>query len=292
MLLLAASEVSYWRTTRVEDHLLVDGSQGDRDVTVSLDVTFHVLPCRDIVLGAEDSKGQPYDASHARVTLTPVAPPAPEGGSSWVGRLALHRLSKPGVAVTPPADAPASGCRVRGSLRLKKVAGSFHVAAPRQLVQLDGHFAYAVPPEVLASYNASHTVHSLAFGPPFPGQVNPILEYTPGRGSAEGEGPDMWQYHLRVVPTLYTTLYGSVTDSQQYSVTDFVTAMNAAAGVHVHPGVWWRFDFSPIMVRKRETRRSFLQFLTSLFAILGGVYTLSGIVDTVLWRSVLQEKSK
>jgi hypothetical protein len=101
----------------------------------------------------------------------------------------------------------------------------------------------------------------------------------------------MWQYHIRVVPTLYTYLYGSMVESEQYSASDFVTT-GGEGGAKVHPGVWWRFDFSPIMVRKAETRRSILQFLTSMFAILGGVYALSGIIDTVVWRTVDAAKVK
>lgn len=46
MLLLFVSEVVYWRSVRVEDHLVVDRSMSDRDFDISLDVTFHVLPCK------------------------------------------------------------------------------------------------------------------------------------------------------------------------------------------------------------------------------------------------------
>jgi hypothetical protein len=35
------------------------------------------------------------------------------------------------------------------------------------------------------------------------------------------------------------------------------------------------YDFYPIMVEYSETKLSFLQFLTSIFAIVGGVFTIS-----------------
>jgi Endoplasmic reticulum vesicle transporter len=53
-----------------------------------------------------------------------------------------------------------------------------------------------------------------------------------------------------------------------------------------------RYDFSPIMVRLVETRQSFLYFLTSVCAILGGVFALSGIVDTVFHRAAEAAKNK
>lgn len=46
MLLLFISEVRYWRSLRVEDHLLVDTSQGDREFDIAMDIEFHALSCR------------------------------------------------------------------------------------------------------------------------------------------------------------------------------------------------------------------------------------------------------
>ena len=40
-----------------------------------------------------------------------------------------------------------------------------------------------------------------------------------------------------------------------------------------------------MQVRLKETRRTFLQFLTSVCAILGGVFALSGVVNNVMYRS-------
>ena len=45
MFILTLNEIVLWRTIRVEDHLLVDSSQGERDIDISIDMTFHVLSC-------------------------------------------------------------------------------------------------------------------------------------------------------------------------------------------------------------------------------------------------------
>ena len=42
------------------------------------------------------------------------------------------------------------------------------------------------------------------------------------------------------------------------------------------------FDLSPFAVRMRDNSVTFLQFLTSLCAIVGGVVTLAGLVDSIL----------
>jgi hypothetical protein len=42
---LFISELVYWRTTRTEDHIVVDKSLGDRDVDIDIDLHFHQLQC-------------------------------------------------------------------------------------------------------------------------------------------------------------------------------------------------------------------------------------------------------
>lgn len=100
-------------------------------------------------------------------------------------------------------------------------------------------------------------------------------------------------------------------------------------GGSVYPGAWFRYDFSPIMVRLVEQRHSVLevrdrvllklrsgwltlrqrpgrslhhptpaslplapQFLVSVCALLGGAYAISGVVDQVLYRSMQERKAK
>ena len=49
--------------------------------------------------------------------------------------------------------------------------------------------------------------------------------------------------------------------------------------------VVFKIDFSPIMVRITETHLSLLQFLTGLCAIVGGVFTVAGMVDSTVYQS-------
>ncbi len=203
---------------------------------------------------SEDSKGTPYDDSTVRVELRETNP----------------------------------GCALKGAVRVKGLPGHLHVAAQRTVANIDGRLMFAVDPSAAAAFNASHTIHRFSFGPPFPGQVSPL----DGTTSAPTQRSAGYQYHMRVVPTVYEHLGGRLTDSRQYSVSDFVQEYDAHAAPHVHPGLWLRYDFSPTMVRKVETRRTFLQFLTSLCAILGGVFALSGLVDQLVHRTIDSAKDK
>jgi hypothetical protein len=52
----------------------------------------------------------------------------------------------------------------------------------------------------------------------------------------------------------------------------------------VLPGVFFIYDISPIMVKFTEKRPSLSYFLTSLCAIVGGVFTVAGIIDGILYE--------
>lgn len=175
-----------------------------------------------------------------------------------------------------------------GFITVRKVAGNFHVAAGQAFGMADGHLAYQLSPQDFATFNASHTIHSISFGPKYRGLVAPL----DGTRVIHTRGLLQHQYHIKAVPTLVEPLYGSIIDTHQFTATDFVNAPDTMNGAMVQPGVWFRYDFSPIMVRLVETRDSFLTFLVSVCAILGGVFTLSGLVDQVVFRAIDSAKNK
>ena len=307
-LVLLAGEARLSLRTRVESHVLVDASQGAREFEVRLDLTFHALQCKDVSLVSEDAKGVPYEEARLALTKTPVLTAGGAGSAAAAGAGAASAFAPGGAdaaaaaAAAAAADAAAPGggssgggarlgCRVAGTARVRRVAGHIHVAAPRSLSSMEGRLVFSIAPDVLRSFNASHTVNRLAFGPHFPGQVSPLDGVT----SLPQAAAAAFQYHIKVVPTVFEPVGGGAPiDSQQYSASDFVQVLDASGGDHghfMHPGVWFKYDFSPIMVRLVETRRSFLQFLTSACAILGGVFALSGVIDAIVFR-VTDEKTK
>ena len=49
-------------------------------------------------------------------------------------------------------------------------------------------------------------------------------------------------------------------------------------------GVFFIYDISPIMVKFTEKYTTFTTFLTSLCAIIGGVFTTAGLVDAAIYQ--------
>lgn len=280
MFLLFISEISYWQTTKIEHHILVDTTQGDREFSIEMDVVFPALACKDIVLAAEDAKGIPYEETRIRISKIPI--------TTTIDPRIKQQQQTQQQTQQENIKENTEGCRLTGSVLVRKVAGVIYVAAARTLTNMDGRLAFIIPPETMASYDARHTINSLRFGPTFPKQVNPLDSVSSPSIPSTGA----YSYHIRVVPTLYEDLYGTIIDSQQFSVSDFVQLYEPEANTYIHPGVWWKYDFAPTMVRMVETRRSFASFIISLCAILGGIFAITGIIDQVFYRAMESRKNK
>ncbi|RVW65404.1 Endoplasmic reticulum-Golgi intermediate compartment protein 3 [Vitis vinifera] len=77
----------------------------------------------------------------------------------------------------------------------------------------------------------------------------------------------------------------------QFSVTEHFR--NAELGrLQSLPGVFFFYDLSPIKVTFTEEHVSFLHFLTNVCAIVGGVFTVSGILDSFIYHSQKAIKKK
>eukprot|EP00959_Pyramimonas_sp_CCMP1952_P066481 1387943-Pyramimonas_sp.AAC.1 len=103
------------------------------------------------------------------------------------------------------------------------------------------------------------------------------------------EDTGMYQYFIKVVPTTYQTSRGNIIDTNQFSVTEH---FKSAEGQGKLPGIFFFYDLSPIKVTFTEERSSFLKFITSLCAIIGGVFTVSGIVDSFVYHGQKAIKKK
>lgn len=70
---------------------------------------------------------------------------------------------------------------------------------------------------------------------------------------------------------------------RQFSVTEHFRSVSSREGQGL-PGVFFFYELSPIMVKFTETRKSLPHFLTQLCAILGGVFTVAGMLDRLVRR--------
>eukprot|EP01094_Clydonella_sp_ATCC50884_P007129 TRINITY_DN1630_c0_g1_i1.p1 TRINITY_DN1630_c0_g1~~TRINITY_DN1630_c0_g1_i1.p1 ORF type:complete len:382 (-),score=139.60 TRINITY_DN1630_c0_g1_i1:745-1890(-) len=180
------------------------------------------------------------------------------------------------------------GCQVYGYLMVSKVAGNFHVAPGKSF---QGHHTHVHDLQMFgkdASWDLSHSIAKLSFGDDFPGIVNPLDGVAK---TADPSGSMLYQYFVKVVPTQYEQADGTVINTNQFSATEYSKNLGTSTD-HGLPGVFFLYDLSPIKVRYEEQRHSLASFLTGLCAIIGGVYTVSGLLDSFIYTSMKSIKKK
>nr|KAF6422317.1 ERGIC and golgi 3 [Rousettus aegyptiacus] len=186
------------------------------------------------------------------------------------------------------------GCQVYGFLEVNKVAGNFHFAPGKSFQQSHVH-VHAVEIHDLQSFgldnrprdwcclqiNMTHYIRHLSFGEDYPGIVNPLdrTNVTAPQASM------MFQYFVKVVPTVYMKLDGEVLRTNQFSVTRHEKVANGLLGDQGLPGVFVLYELSPMMVKLTEKHRSFTHFLTGVCAIIGGMFTVAGLIDSLIYHS-------
>lgn len=105
-------------------------------------------------------------------------------------------------------------------------------------------------------------------------------------------GATMFQYYIKIVPTQYSNKKGEVINSNQFSVTKHkkvISIMNGESGM---PGIFFQYELSPLMVKYTEHERSFGHFLTNVCAIIGGIFTVAGLLDSFFFHTsrLIQKK--
>jgi hypothetical protein len=203
----------------------------------------------------------------------------------------------------PTALAAGAGCRIQGTINVNKVAGNIYLVPGRP----------ALASSVLgaSSFDATqldvrHTIHSLQFGQAYEGIANPLdgvskpataaadEQKRPVRGvsSSSGSGgkeQGMYMYYVKVIPTKYSSTSGETMSTNQYSVTEHTKTLNLRADATTQksgPGLYLFYELSPIMVKATQTRPPLLHFITQLCAIIGGVFTVAGMVDRFIYAGM------
>ncbi len=108
--------------------------------------------------------------------------------------------------------------------------------------------------------------------------MNPLQNYS----KVSVTGRSVFQYYIKVIPTNYTFLNGVSFVTNQYSVTEHSRPIDEN-GIGL-PGLFINYDFSPIMVNIVESRKPFGHFLTAVCAIIGGVFTVMGVLDSFTYQ--------
>ena len=60
---------------------------------------------------------------------------------------------------------------------------------------------------------------------------------------------------------------------------------DASIDTDLVPNAAFHYDISPVMVVMKEETQSFSTFVTKICAVIGGIYTMVGVLDNVLYHT-------
>ncbi|KAI8849405.1 endoplasmic reticulum vesicle transporter-domain-containing protein [Chytridium lagenaria] len=191
-----------------------------------------------------------------------------------------------GWSFSSPEGTKERGCNMHGHIEVNKVAGNFHFAPGKSFQQGSVHVHDLFSYQNGDKFDFSHTINSLSFGK--------RMDFTNPLDNVEkGVQNDayMFQYFIKVVSTKYKYRNGTVVNTNQIAVTEHERDIRNGNTMGL-PGVFFNFDISPMLVTYTEYKKPFAHFLTDVCAIVGGVFTVAGIVDSIIYTAEKTLKQK
>lgn len=171
------------------------------------------------------------------------------------------------------------GCQIYGHLEVKRVPGNFHIHLSNP--------AYSTAANLV---NATHFIGELWFGKPL---TRKQLRKLPKSAHAELyshrlEGQNFvafnenhtYVHYVKVVTNTFVQPSG-----EEIYVYKYTAHSNEYLETKDLPSVMFRYDLSPMSVRVSEVSTPFYHFITNACAIVGGVFTVIGIIDQIVHQT-------
>lgn len=248
MTILFVSELIDFLTPEIVNQLFVDqASSGLDKIDVRLNVSLLRLDCKFAGLDIQDDSGR-----------------------HEVG--ALDNMIKSPIETIDSRALKHTGCRIEVSFQINKVPGNFHLST---------HSA-AQQPSII---DMAHEIHEISFGDDVR-SLNLHGSFDPLRNTKKSEDSSLQshEYHIRIVPSIYEELDGSLLRPYQYSYA-YKKYISLGFSGHIIPAIWFKYDINPISVKYKRHRRPFYEFLCMTCAIVGGTFTVAGIIDSLVFSA-------
>lgn len=290
---------------RWDSEMFIDESKTEEKLQINLDITLPAMPCELLSFDAQDVMGSHEVDAHGhlfkeRLTskgdyiATEEIKTSHFGASSVLSRHHSFGYDNQDIDRIRKMIHSGEGCRIKGFVRVNKVPGNVHLST------YSHSFLFGTLYQEVRRLNISHTINHISFGVdkdisfvaknlkgtgivnPLDGVSQAVLETKSGGYSDSA----IFEYYTKVVPTTYIPL-----DRPALHVYQFTANSNKIMNQQM-PSLYLRYDFSPVTVKYRETQESLSHFLVQICAVIGGVFTVAGILDSVLHKSIVHLAKK
>lgn len=176
------------------------------------------------------------------------------------------------VATNLPNTFHDHACRIKGSILAPRAPGNFHLAA-RSTTQ-------DISPSMT---NVSHIVNHLQFGETInpvlvgklPTKIQFLMHPFDGRVFLLQKIHTAPQHYIKVVTVIYEFNNDQRVQAYQLSTQTRVASFDDLS----IPEAKFSYELSPVSVKVTHNGKPFYSFLTSLFAIIGGTFTVLSLLD-------------
>ena len=183
------------------------------------------------------------------------------------------------------------GCQLSGFLLVDRAPGNFHIQAQSRGHDLAAHMT-----------NVSHIINHLSFGKPFSNYfIKKGLKNTP-EGFLESTKPfdgnvyvthnehEAHHHYLKVITTEFEPEKGQAKQKagngfykpldKQRAYQILQSSQLSLYRADIVPEAKFTYDLSPIAVSYERTSRAWYDYFTSLMAIIGGTFTVVGMLES------------
>jgi hypothetical protein len=310
VILLIISEIHSYSSGSIVTRMITDNSIGraDESIRIHFDLDFMNIPCGKISFAQEVVRGQVHQHLENKAEdIKKEAKSFPEsidGPGCWVhgsmvtdkiaGNIVFKVAPEKAKAVAPIDDKRPTTAAEQMALLQRQMMEMQELPELPSISHRVNHvmmFPYGTESDIdsrdpLDSTKLRDDLLS------FHSQQHGLLS---NHTTTVGKGVGVHHYGIQVIPVQFHVKYGPIDgDVYQYSVTQrsLDTAM-AAGGVLTLAGqsfadvfgVIFTYDFYPIKLVSEEKSEYFIDFLASLFGIIGGVITVIGLMERCLAES-------
>lgn len=268
MATLLLSELGHFFEGSIRKETLVQQVEGNAKMPVNVNITFTEVPCSLIALNYADT------VNHLELNIQEF--------------ISYTRLDSQGNLITDrPSDVVADvaakeQCRIEGYALINRAPGNLSIdfrAKQAELKKLNN--------DQLKQVRLSHTINHFSFGKVY---KNDYILRTFGAGdhtrffpydsltmTAPSIGVTNFDYFLRVIPVQY---FDEASGDFQTSFSFSLTSQQRPVQT-VSAQMTLQFEFESITMKYSVEAKSWGRFLTHLCAILGGVFAVLGLGNTL-----------